>query len=131
MLLTNSIASIWNRLQGEIFPNLAENLGPLTENHQRFAAVLDTKPVETFYGRIRPVVVVPLRTAEFFSWAFIAKAVWDLPTTRALIDRLPYDPKMRCLCGWERVSAIPSELTFSRAFVWFAETALRNGCTRQ
>ena len=56
--------------------------------------------------------------------AFIAKAVWDLPTTRALLNRLQCDPKIRRLCGWERVGDIPSESTFSRAFAEFAEMAL-------
>ena len=31
---------------------------------------------------------------------------------------------MRRLCGWERVGAIPSEATFSRAFAEFADMAL-------
>ncbi len=31
MPLTNTIAGIWNRFQGELFPNLAEDLGPVTE----------------------------------------------------------------------------------------------------
>ena len=31
MPLTNAIAGIWNRFQGELFPNLAEDLGPVTE----------------------------------------------------------------------------------------------------
>ncbi|MCY4150726.1 MAG: hypothetical protein OXE94_00625 [Aestuariivita sp.] len=31
-----------------LFPTLAQDLGPLTANHQRFVAVLDLKPVETF-----------------------------------------------------------------------------------
>ncbi len=124
MPLTNTIAGIWNRFQGELFPNLAEDLGRLTENHQRFVAVLDMKPVETFIqthssGRGRP-----LADRRALARAFIAKAVWDLPTTRALIDRLQCDPKLRRLCGWERVGAIPSEATFSRAFAWFAEMAL-------
>ncbi|MCY4153232.1 MAG: transposase [Aestuariivita sp.] len=124
MPLSNTIAGIWNRFQGELFPNLAENLGPLTANHQRFVTVLDLKPVETFiqthsYGRGRP-----LADRRALARAFIAKAVWNLSTTRALIDRLQCDPKMRRLCGWERVGDIPSESTFSRAFAWFAETAL-------
>ena len=48
MPLANTIADIWNRFQGELFPTLAEDLGPLTAIHQRFVAVLDLKPVETF-----------------------------------------------------------------------------------
>ena len=45
---SNTINDIWNRFQAELFPTLAPDLGPLTANHQRFVAVLDRKPVETF-----------------------------------------------------------------------------------
>ena len=48
--------------------------------------------------------------------------MWDLPTTRHLIDRLGADPSR--LCGWSRLGAIPSEATFSRAFAEFAEARL-------
>ncbi|MCY4675106.1 MAG: transposase [Bacteroidetes bacterium] len=32
--------------------------------------------------------------------AFLAKAVLNLPTTRALVDRLQSNPTLRRLCGW-------------------------------
>ncbi len=48
--------------------------------------------------------------------AFLAKAVFDVPTTRALIERLQIDVPVRRLCGWTRAGAVPSEATFSRAF---------------
>ena len=55
---------------------------------------------------------------------FIAKAVWNFPTTRALLDRLAHDATLRRLCGWERAGEIPSEATFSRAFAEFAASEL-------
>ena len=42
--------------------------------------------------------------------AFIVKAVWDLPTTRHLIDRLKVDSTLRRLCGWSRVGEILSAI---------------------
>jgi hypothetical protein len=56
--------------------------------------------------------------------AFVAKAVYDLPTTRALIDMLHASPTLRRLCGWEHPSQIPSEATFSRAMGEFAASEL-------
>ena len=56
--------------------------------------------------------------------AFIAKAVFQIDTTRALRERLANDRALRRLCGWESIRALPSEATFSRAFAEFAEGAL-------
>lgn len=56
--------------------------------------------------------------------AFLAKAVLDLKTTRALIDRLQADGKLRRLCGFDLRFALPSEATFSRAFEAFARQEL-------
>jgi hypothetical protein len=56
--------------------------------------------------------------------AFLAKMVWNLPTTEQLIDRLRSAPSLRRLCGWDSVSDIPDRGTFSRAFEQFAKEQL-------
>jgi len=56
--------------------------------------------------------------------AFIAKMVYNMPTTRILLDRLKTDISLRRICGWERVSDIPEEWTFSRAFAEFSQSHL-------
>ena len=53
--------------------------------------------------------------------AFVVKAVYNMPTTRSLLDRLECDKKLRRICGWEHRSEIPSESTFSRAFAEFSQ----------
>ena len=56
--------------------------------------------------------------------AFLAKAVLGLLTTRALMERLQADSKLRRLCGFDLRFALPSEATFSRAFAEFAASEL-------
>jgi hypothetical protein len=56
--------------------------------------------------------------------AFVAKAIYNLPTTEILIDYLDADIKLRRLCGWERKRDVPSASTFSRAFAEFAQSQL-------
>jgi hypothetical protein len=56
--------------------------------------------------------------------AFVAKAIFNLPTTRALIDRLKVDVQLRRLGGWEWPSQVPDETVFSRAFTEFAASEL-------
>jgi hypothetical protein len=62
--------------------------------------------------------------ACFIVQAFIAKAVYQYPTTRVLLNSLKANPTLRRLCGWDSVSEIPSESTFSRAFAAFSHQAL-------
>ena len=52
--------------------------------------------------------------------AFIAKPVFEITTTGALIDRLAIDRTLRRLCGWTSVREVPSEASDARAFVEFA-----------
>ena len=56
--------------------------------------------------------------------AFLAKSIYQFPTTAALIEALRRRPTLRRLCGWDRAGDIPSEPTFSRAFAAFAAHAL-------
>ena len=54
----------------------------------------------------------------------MAKAVYNFPTTRDLIDRLRADAQLLQLCGWRRARQLPHESTFSRAFAEFATMQL-------
>ena len=56
--------------------------------------------------------------------AFVAKAVFNVATTRLLIEMLSADKTLCRLCGWQRAGEVPSEATFSRAFAALATSAL-------
>ena len=124
MNLGSKLSDFWRRFQGELFPALSEEVGPLLETHRRFVAALDLVGVEGFVGAPGSGSGRPPEDRRALARAFLAKALWDLSTTRHLIDRLRADPALRRLCGWSRVGAIPSEATFSRAFAQFAGTGL-------
>ena len=66
----------------------------------------------------------PLKHRATLARAFLAKMVFDISTTTALVERLRSDPTLRRLCGWEWLHDVPSEATFSRAFKEFAEADL-------
>ncbi len=124
MNLGRRLSDFWRRFQGELFPALAEEVGPLLGTHRRFVAALDLVGVEGFVGAPGGGPGRPPEDRRALARAFLAKALWDLPTTRHLIDRLGADPALRRLCGWSRLGGIPSEATFSRAFAEFAEMRL-------
>jgi hypothetical protein len=108
-------------LQDRLFPALEEDLGPMSRLHEQFVAALALLQlegcVEVRTGRGRRG---HNRTA--FARAFVAKAIFQMPTTRALLDRLSCDRVLRGLCGWESAAAVPDETIFSRAFARFASS---------
>ena len=82
--------------------------------------------VEALLPYFRGQVGRPEEDRAALARAFIAKAVFDIPTTRGLIERLEVDGRLWRLCGWSGAGRLPSEATFSRAFSEFAESRLAN-----
>ena len=107
-----------------LFPLLEETLGPLGERYERLVRVLELVRVEERLSCSRSWQGRPLKDRAALARAFLAKAVLDVPTTRGLVERLRAEATLRRLCGWERMGAVPSEATFSRAFGEFAESDL-------
>ena len=110
--------------QEYLFPTIEEDLGPLGERYQLFITVLEFVRVEQHLPCFRTLRGRPQQDRAALARAFMAKAVFQIDTTRALLERLANDRALRCLCGWNSIRAIPSEATFSRAFAGFAEGAL-------
>ena len=99
---------------------LREEAGPLTERHQRLVTVLEVAGVEAFVQSWQGLPGRPLKDRHALARAFVAKAVFVLPTTVALIEPLSVDATLRRLCGWERAGNVPGQSAFSRAFPEFA-----------
>jgi hypothetical protein len=118
------LTSAWNHVQGFLFPMLREVAGPLTPQHERLVTVLDVARIEAFVQMWPGLPGRPQADRHALARAFVAKAVFNLSTTLALIERLAADAVLRRLCGFEGRSAVPSESTFSRAFAAFAESSL-------
>lgn len=119
------LSECWNRIQRSLFPHLEEAMGPLTERHKRLVGVLEIIRIEDFVKRLH-AGIRGRRPGDrrTFARAYVAKMVYNLPTTRMLIDQLKSDPSLRRICGWEMRKEVPSESCFSRVFDEFAEFAL-------
>jgi len=124
MSLMEKVSPLWNRFQQNLFPALEDVVGSLTAMHEKLIIVLDVACIEAFVRTFYGLPGRPPAERRALARAFVAKSVLNLPTTVALIDRLKVDQPLRRLCGWERVVAIPSASTFSRAFAEFAATNL-------
>jgi hypothetical protein len=86
--------------------------------------VLELAQIETHLPYIGRFPGRPTADRSAIARAFVAKAVYNLPTTEILIDYLDADIKLRRLRGWERKRDVPSASTFSRAFAEFAQSQL-------
>lgn len=117
--------NLWHSIQAWLFPMLEDELGELDDQHREFVAVCETCALREHLAAYRWVGNgCPPKDRLALCKAFIAKAVWDFPTTRDLIDAVRHRPTLRRLCGWETLGEIPCESTFSRAFTSFAQDAL-------
>ena len=121
--LAQNLSQYWIRIQGSLFPWLEEELGPLTKNQQKLITILEVIRIEDFVfpsswmGR-------PPKSRKAITRAFVAKSVYNLNTTRDLINYLTGDVSLRRICGFETIREMPSESTFSRAFDEFSKTKL-------
>lgn len=120
------LSHIYLGIQRSLLPALNEEMGELSAKEKRFVAICEVIRLEAFMepcswrgnGR-KP------KPRLHLARAFVAKALWNLPSTRAIIDRLKSDTHLRRLCGWENgPNEVPDEATFSRAFAHFAQLGL-------
>ena len=114
----------WSYIQPFLFPFLREEINPLTAKHEQLVYALDAIGLEAYVRCEAQRRGRPRDDRRAIARAFVAKAVFGLPTTRALIERLAVDASLRRICGWERRAEVPSEPTFSRAFQEFADEGL-------
>ena len=121
----NTIFSLWVSIQQKLFPWLEEVLDPLTEKEKEFVRIAELAEVDKHIGPYRWVGNGRKpKDRKGMALAFIAKSIWNFPTSLALIEYLKASRNLRRLCGWEQVRDIPSESTFSRAFDEFSQGKL-------
>ncbi len=118
------LSQYWSTIQGTLFPRLQEELDPLTKKQQQLIEILELVRIEDFLPDYFGCEGRPQKTRSAIARAFVAKMVYNVDTTTFLIERLKSDKNLRRICGWERITQLPSEATFSRAFAEFAETGL-------
>ena len=121
--LQQLVAIFGDVLQRQLFPALEQELGFLGERMQEFIRALALVGLDGYvavrHGRGRRP-----HDRSCIARAFLAKAIFNLPHTRALLERLAYDEVLRRLCGWDAAADVPDETVFSRAFAEFARTEL-------
>ncbi len=127
MKLKENISWLMGRVQKTLFPHLNECFEtPLTEQEQRLVTILEIVQVEKYVPKNAATRWLGRKPheREFLARAFVAKAVYRLPTTRDLHHALQGTKNLRRICGFTAPGDVPSESTFSRAFAEFAASGL-------
>lgn len=121
----DKISGIWSRVQRSLFPQLQECLPEMSSKHRDLVLVLETIRIEEYVAPSWMQWLGRRRTdRQAIARAFVAKALYNEPTTKLFLERLRADESLRRICGWQRRNEVPSESTFSRAFAEFAATSL-------
>jgi hypothetical protein len=124
LTLRQQITQFAHILQSSLFPRLQDELGKLTGPAKRLVAALEMIPLARFIPCARGWVGRPSKDRLAIASAFVAKAIYGFPTTRALLDALANHAQLRKICGWREAWQVPHEATFSRAFDEFANSQL-------
>ena len=119
----NDLPKLYFTMERYLFPMLEEEIGELTAKMKEFLRIVElVKPSRFITNALRwSGLGRPMKDREKLLRAFFLKAVYDLSTTKGLIENLKTNPSLRRLCGWEYRGEVPSEATFSRAFGIFAQ----------
>ena len=122
-----SLSKMWHKvinLESTLFPALQESLRLEAFSHkeQKLIRILDFAQIEENVTVVN--ITNPPKDREEIARAFIAKSVYNIQTTRDLIERLHIDKTLRILCGWRYKSDIPSESKFSRVFKELSKQAV-------
>ena len=108
-----ALSDLWNSIESWLFPALEEQLGELTEKQQEFIRVCELCELEKHIAPYRwKYNGRPPKDRLAILKSFVAKAVYNLPTTKALIEYEKSSPNLRRLCGWQSSCDIPCEATF-------------------
>ncbi len=102
--LHNMLAQSWHSIQTSLCPWLSEELGELTAKQQELVATLEIIRIEEFIISSYGYPGRPPEDRVAIAKAFVAKMVYNMSTTRVLLDRLQTDISLRRICGWERRS---------------------------
>ena len=106
MSLLVRLSSYWCAFQQHLFPTIAEDLGPLRVRYQLFITCLSSSGWNNSYPAGGSLRGRPQQDRAALARAFIAKAVFQIDTIRALRERLANDRALRRLCGWESIGAL-------------------------
>lgn len=119
--LINNLSDYWNKIHYNLFPSLEETFDTkLSKKMNQLIAILEMVCIENYIPNKKGQRGRPPKNRIAMARSLIAKAVFNIPTTKLLIERLKSDKVFRAICGFENYFQVPAESSFSEAFSLFA-----------
>ena len=88
MSLFSKVSGYWISRQQELFPWMEETLGSLEGRHKKLLSILEMVPIDQFLPSPEPGTSGrPLKDRAVLARAFLAKMVFNMDTTTALVVR--------------------------------------------
>ena len=91
----DKLSHTWRHIQSFLFPMIWEELGELTAKQKLLVSVLELAKLEEHLPYAGRFPGRPPEDRIAIARAFVAKMVYDMATTRILLDRLETDPTVR------------------------------------
>ena len=95
MSLAGTLSQFWLTIQGTLFPWLEVELGQLSGRQQQLVRILELVGIERFIAANGSYPGRPTTDRRAIARAFVAKAIYNMGTTRQLIERLESDATFR------------------------------------
>lgn len=127
MKLIERISWLVGTLQESLFPSFEKCYETrLTEQERHLVKILEILRIEkhVFKKADNQWTGRKLKEREAIARAFVAKIIYKHIHTRLLLKELQRSPNLKRICGFNSISEVPSESTFSRAFSEFAKDGL-------
>jgi hypothetical protein len=80
--LAGTLSQFWLTIQGTLFPWLQQELGELSEKQKQLIAIFELLSIESFISGSRGQPGRPTEDRRAIARAFVAKAFYNLSTTR-------------------------------------------------
>jgi hypothetical protein len=103
MKLREAVSWLTGTLQRNLIPGLEECCErPLTDKERQLVSILELVQIEKFAGRPVPRFGRKPWERQALARAFVGKAVYNHPHTRATLEALRASPVFRRICGFMR-----------------------------
>ncbi len=119
------LSQLWSNINQMLLPLLNEEIGTLSKKQEKFVKAVEMLNPEAHLRQFEWIGNgrKPRERLSIFK-SFVAKSIYNYSQTSQFREFLMSNNSLRRLCGYDSISEVPSESTFSRAFNDFSRSEI-------